>query len=616
MVLQAVRDEGGQIIDFRFGMINEAGLRLINRNRDELISKTFKVQYPSLVHRGLFDKYVQVCETGQPYFVDKHYSEQGRWWSLTASPVVGDDGVMLTYLDVTERIKADDAVVQQAQLLSDIMESGPVGLVILRASLNAHGQNFQVERVNSLFQEQICRSTTDLVGQPVTVAFQNARESGLLTRCIMAVELGEVQKFELPYGVNGQRRWYQVSMMPKNNLLILALTDITATRKAQLVHHSQAQLLSSVLDGSQNAIVAFSAMYDAAGQLINFRPILQNAVNRRWMGLSDETLGNLTLLDFFTPKVTTDLLRCCVDVVETGRLYQEDIAHDYGTGPGLYNLSVAKRGDGIVLTVQDKTSEKLAQDNLLMNQRKLEAANIELRRTNDNLQSFTYIASHDLQEPLRKIQSFGDILKERRGGDLGPDVDLLERMQSAASRMSMLIHDLLTYSRLSSRQEMVALVSLKNVITEALSTLELTVTEAKATFDIPELPSVRGDATQLQQLFQNLFANAIKFRKPDTVPHIRIRVWQVQAEEAPTLLDPSREKGYYRIDVGDDGIGFDPKYLDRIFQVFQRLHGKSQYAGTGIGLAICEKVVANHGGAITAASQPGHGATFTIYLPV
>ncbi|RYF63404.1 MAG: hypothetical protein EOO39_28600 [Cytophagaceae bacterium] len=247
----------------------------------------------------------------------------------------------------------------------------------------------------------------------------------------------------------------------------------------------------------------------------------------------------------------------------------------------------------------------------------LTESNTLLARSNENLQQFAYVASHDLQEPLRKIQQFGDLLKTHFTGTSGQEVAYMERMQSAAVRMSVLIKDLLNYSKISAQRETNTSVALNVVINDVLVDLELLGAETNARIEVDPLPVIDGDARQLGQLFQNLLSNALKFRRPEVAPHIQIKSSRVAADQLPQGVKPVRESQfYYRIEVMDNGVGFDEKYVNRIFQVFQRLHGKSEYAGTGIGLAICEKVATNHGGAITARSQPGQGATFTIYLPV
>ncbi|GAB3930430.1 PAS domain-containing sensor histidine kinase [Larkinella terrae] len=248
----------------------------------------------------------------------------------------------------------------------------------------------------------------------------------------------------------------------------------------------------------------------------------------------------------------------------------------------------------------------------------LEGTNQDLLRSNENLMRFAYVASHDLQEPLRKIQSFGSLLQSQYADGLGENgVDLINRMQSSAGRMSELIKDLLAYSRISTRQQAFDAVSLAEIVSKVLETLELQIYQSHAHIEVNELPTVSGDGSQLGQLFQNLLSNAIKFSRSDSAPQIRIQYDQVAASDLPKNLRIARQASrYHLVQVIDNGIGFDEKYADRIFEVFQRLHGKSAYSGTGVGLAICQKVVENHGGAITAHSQPGQGSTFRVYLPV
>ncbi|RRB04204.1 ATP-binding response regulator [Larkinella rosea] len=247
----------------------------------------------------------------------------------------------------------------------------------------------------------------------------------------------------------------------------------------------------------------------------------------------------------------------------------------------------------------------------------LQALVIDLQRSNDNLQQFAYIASHDLQEPLRKIQSFSGILQQQFGPELGETgQDMLLRMASAGERMSTLIRDLLTYSRISTRQQVFGPVSLESIVSKVLSTLDWTISQRNAQIEVGHLPVVKGDETQLGQLVQNLLSNALKFTPENQTPRISIQSTERNAADLPPGIRPtSTATRFFEISVSDQGIGFNIKYLDRIFQVFQRLHGKSEYPGTGVGLAICQRVVGNHGGAITATSELGKGATFFVYLP-
>jgi light-regulated signal transduction histidine kinase (bacteriophytochrome) len=241
----------------------------------------------------------------------------------------------------------------------------------------------------------------------------------------------------------------------------------------------------------------------------------------------------------------------------------------------------------------------------------LAAANEKLRISNRELQDFASVASHDLQEPLRKILAFGDRLEARSGAALGEEgKDYLGRMKSAAARMQALISDLLAFSRVTTKAQPFVQVDLNEVAFEVLIDLEARIHETRAVIRFDPLPAVEADPVQMRQLFQNLMGNALKFRKPDVTPQIHVRA-ETAREEADGPAG-----GRYRIFVQDNGIGFDEKYLDRIFNVFQRLHGRGEYEGTGIGLAVCRKIAERHGGTITATSRPGEGSTFAVTLPL
>ena len=231
----------------------------------------------------------------------------------------------------------------------------------------------------------------------------------------------------------------------------------------------------------------------------------------------------------------------------------------------------------------------------------------KLARSNAELEQFAYVASHDLQEPLRKIQAFGDRLKTKYEAGLGPEgIDYLTRMQNAAARMQVLIQDLLSLSRVTSNPKPFTPVNLDDVIRTVVSDLEMRIQDAIGRVEIGSLPVILGDRGQMAQLFQNLIGNGLKFRKPGENPLVKV--------QSRLQMLPSGAAGW-QISVEDNGIGFDEKYRDRIFQIFQRLHGRNEYEGTGIGLAICRKIVDRHNGSITANSAAGQGAQFIITMP-
>jgi PAS domain S-box-containing protein len=238
-------------------------------------------------------------------------------------------------------------------------------------------------------------------------------------------------------------------------------------------------------------------------------------------------------------------------------------------------------------------------------ERELQEYGKNLARSNQELQDFAYVASHDLQEPLRKIQAFGDLLESEYKDQIGDGKEYLARMRSAASRMSILIQDLLAFSRVTTKPQQIDQVDLNVIVKEVIGDLETSISEKDGKVSMTKLPAVWADATHMRQLFQNLIGNALKFHKEGTPPKVAISV-----------KSRAKEDKYYEIHVKDNGIGFDEKYLDRIFSVFQRLHGRDTYEGTGIGLAVCRKIVERYGGKIEAKSKLNSGSTFIIKLPI
>jgi len=239
----------------------------------------------------------------------------------------------------------------------------------------------------------------------------------------------------------------------------------------------------------------------------------------------------------------------------------------------------------------------------------------ELDRSNKELEEFAYIASHDLQEPLRKITAFSERLKEKAATELSTDSMLyLDRMLVGAANMRMLIDNLLEFSRTSRHSHPFTRVSLADILKEVESDLELKIEETNANIQINGLPVIEAIPSQLRQLFTNLLVNSLKFRQPDVPIEILIHSDKLSPEDKE-LHHLERVQEYFKIEVKDNGIGFEQEYSNRIFQIFQRLHGKSEYPGSGIGLAICKKIADNHHGKIFAVSEINQGATFTIILP-
>jgi PAS domain S-box-containing protein len=275
-------------------------------------------------------------------------------------------------------------------------------------------------------------------------------------------------------------------------------------------------------------------------------------------------------------------------------------------------------------TGQDVTEMKEVEQELLTKSQELEATNLEL-------QKFASIASHDLREPLRKIITFAGMLEAEYKEQLGEKGKAyIEKMISSSERMQHLIDDVLEFTSLSSANISFAKVDIKQVVNQVLSDIEVLVKNSNARIEIDKMPEIEANAGQLGLLFQNIISNAIKFARQDVAPHIHIHASVIRGDELPedylkirrhnssVLKNPRfwENEKFCRIFIDDNGIGFDEVYLEKIFTLFQRLHSKSEYEGTGIGLAVCKKVVDIHHGMITARSRPGEGSVFIVTLPV
>jgi signal transduction histidine kinase len=322
------------------------------------------------------------------------------------------------------------------------------------------------------------------------------------------------------------------------------------------------------------------------------------------VGLAAVLVGVVVSLSISTPLAR---LRHGVETVGTG-----DLTHRVGITTDDEVGEVARAFDAMAEELQSVT---VSRDELEAEvarraraEQGLQTVLDELERSNTELEQFAYVASHDLQEPLRKVRAFGDRLASMCGDRLDEkERDYLARMQSAAERMSALISDLLQLSRVTTRGRPFEPVDLRSVADDVLADLELRVQELDAEVEVGDLPTIDADPVQMRELLQNLISNALKFHRPGVRPRVEVLA---EVREDPT------DGWLCELRVSDNGIGFDMDYIDRIFVVFQRLHSRGDYPGTGIGLAVCKKIAERHGGSITAVGKPGEGSTFIATLPL
>lgn len=315
--------------------------------------------------------------------------------------------------------------------------------------------------------------------------------------------------------------------------------------------------------------------------------------------------------DYFIPDIFKEIY---VDLFENGWVEDGKTELSIVSGDRLVpcQLSVTTlqldEGTSLSLILTDLTFQKEVQQLLKLNNERLEEINSELEISNHDLQQFASIASHDLQEPLRKILIFATMLRNHHLSDFSVEgLSHLDKIIGSSKRMRTMTSDILTYSRLSTHINNYTLTNLSEVVGEVLEDYEILIQEKKANIIIGELPQIEVNRGQIKQVFQNLISNSIKFAKKDKAPEIKI-----SSEFVPVA---DGETDAYLITVLDNGIGFDTSYTDRIFSLFERLNTKDKYEGSGIGLAITKKIIDKHNGSISARSEEGKGSSFIISLP-
>src|SRR5579862_8840237 len=350
------------------------------------------------------------------------------------------------------------------------------------------------------------------------------------------------------------------------------------------------------------------------------RFVLNNPTHARALGLnSPEEMKGKTDFDFFPQELARQFYLDEQKTIKTGEpvINQEQYKNNPRdpASPKRWSISSKvlwrdRQGNilGTVGVTRDIHEMKMAQEALHQSEEKLRQLAAQLERSNRELADFAYVASHDLQEPLRKITVFGERLKELHAGLSPESADYLNRMQKAAGRMQVLINDLLAFSRVTTKAQPFTTVNLAETASGVMEDLEGRIELVKGRVEVGPLPVIDAEPLHMRQLLQNLIGNALKFRRPEEPPVVQVEARIIPDPDAP-------EKKLCRLTVSDNGIGFDEKYLDRIFNAFQRLHTRNEYEGTGMGLAIVRKIALYHGGDITAKSKPGEGSTFILTIP-
>lgn len=507
-----------------------------------------------------------------------------------------------------ERARAEHEIRRQQTLLQQVVDTIPSGLSILDTTGKIIYANPALHQLWSMIHcggmenFSIYRAWYVDTGKPLAAgdwAAVRAIRDGEST-------LGEELEIERP---DGTRRFVLSSVVPlrDDGVITGALMvnhDFTKRRETENALRASQERFRTAIESMLAGFALFAPVYHAGDRtgdrIVDFRLEYINEMGVRLNHRARTDRGPQLFSELFPADIAAGLFDDFVQVATAGRELIKDgymVEEVLDTGVAVaraYDIRAAKLDDGFLLVWRDVTAHRRAQVELQLRAE-------ELARSNAELEQFAYVASHDLQEPLRIVTGYLGLLQRRYISQLDQDAnEFINFALEATERMQALIRDLLAYSRVSTRGQPLAPTAAADALAAALANLRVVLDESGATLEHEELPLVRADARQLTQLFQNLVGNALKFRS-STPPRIQVTAARVgdQVEFA----------------VHDNGIGIEPEYAERIFVLFQRLHTREEYPGTGIGLAICKKIVERHGGQIWVESTLGQGATFHFTLP-
>ena len=606
---------------------------------NDVIGKKYADVLPELKNQQVYEQLDQVYRTGVPFHARNQYLElmvdarlQSFYFNYSFTPLFDREGkiygVMNTAADVTDLNEAKKKLEESEARFHLLADSMPQ----LVWTANALGE---LDYFNQAVYQYTGLSYEQLQGAGwVQVVHPDEREEN---HRLWAQAVGTGGDFIFHHRFlsrEGDYRWQLSRAVPFRDdkgevlLWIGTSTDIhehklfeeelnrQVTQRTKELEEAKEQLLQGnrylqqIINRFESALACLVPVYEG-GRIVDFWYKMTNTAYSRYSHLSPEAIQGRKVGDVFPGYYQTDAFARYVETFATGRPNAWEL-HYNTDGLDVYMQVMATRmGGEVVVHLWDYTELKNLQLDLL---RKIE----ELERSNRNLEEFAYAASHDLKEPIRKIHFFSDRLKNELAESLSPENHkLFTRLEVATDRMRSLVDDLLSYSQVSIRPRVLEAVDLNDLLQFVATDLELEIEEKDAVLHIDPLPTVQGHMRQLQQLFQNLLSNALKYRKPGQAPVIHICSTLVKGSESELeLSSEARKKDFYQIEVADNGIGFEAKDAERIFQVFQRLHGNSEYRGTGVGLSIARKVAENHNGYLAAKSEPNQGARFILLLPV
>ncbi|KAB7731413.1 PAS domain-containing protein [Rudanella paleaurantiibacter] len=606
----------GDITDGVLVDLNERALSDFGQPRQQLIGQPITVLLGLEPSGRLLHQLAQVAESGASSRFEAQFrfpgSETPEDYDVQLTPFEGR--VLINYYPLAR--DQPDQTQPQPDHLSALVQNALTGLTCLEPVHDASGViiDFRYLLVNQHAIQLARKSAEQLLGHRMLELYPTIQGSLLFRKWLEAYQTGQptqfLNSFTLP---NGQTRWYESRTVRYSDVLIESFNDVTEQKQRELQQHDQAALLERVLNTTQSAILVLRPELSETGDLLDLQVTLANQTARHWFNLSALDRMTQTFMPIGMAVSGNAFFDVCQRVLQSG-MPERTI---FSFGNRQYDMAIAPLNYSLTISAFDVTD-------LQTQREQLEISNFDLRRSGENLRQFAQVASGDLITPLRKILSFTELMQQQYSDKLPPDgIDVLRRVQTAARRMDMFLHDLLAYSRLSAQTQHMESFELSALINE-LATEDLwpLIHQSGARLTIGQLPVLTANRAQIRQLLLNLLTNALTFRRAGITPEIEIRARLIPYTELPNVAiqttgqaEPTGTALYHEISVSDNGTGFEGTSDEQVFQAFLRLKSRSRHDGSGIGLAICRRIVENHRGYISAVGEPGVGATFRIFLP-
>ncbi|GEP89918.1 two-component system, chemotaxis family, CheB/CheR fusion protein [Chitinophaga terrae (ex Kim and Jung 2007)] len=647
LALQSITNESGQIADFKISTLNRTALDWFSKDKKPLEGQQLKEVLPELLKDELLQEYQQVIAEDRVLQRDLYMVEKKAWYEISGVKMPG--GLVITFTDITDKKRSLQKIRQNYAELNEVKEH-------LR-ELNAELENKVRERTRELaFSEErfrlVAKATNDALwdwnltddqiwwSESFNKLFGHSTDNMTRRKCIDLVHPDDKQLLTASiYGAinEGRNQWSQEYRMRKENgeyahvldrgyilhnefgvpyRMLGSMMDLTALKEAEsavATNIAEKEFLAESMP-----LTVWTAIEPGKLDFVNTQfehytnMSFEEAVGEGWKRAVHKADLPLLMEIWKSAALEKHDFTCEIRLATSSPTYRWNLLRAKARKDDEDNVS------GWVITIMDmheqKVMNEILEEKVAERTHQLQEINERLEASNNDLQLFASVASHDLQEPLRKIHMFSKLVRDRHKDDL-PDTTVvyLNKIMQSVNRMKSLMLNILNFSKLTANRGGTECVNLKDIIEEVKEDFEMLISEKNAHIIVGEMPALMVNRSQMQQVFQNLIGNSLKFTHKDNDPVINITATRITEKSFDAPSSPDGR--WYKISVSDNGIGFEQQFKNKIFDLFLRLNSKDQYEGTGIGLAIIKKIVENHQGLITAESTMGKGATFHIILP-